>query len=339
MTALTARHAGGFLARSRQRLFRSAPADRDPVVLRHSRIYILPTRRGLALIATLCVMLLTSLNYALSLGLFVTFALSGLVAAALLHAFRNLAGIKVRPLAAGDTFAGAPIAFSLELFSGAAARSQVGAVRARHARRLRRRRRCRADANADGADDDARRIPLGRLIVSSDHPLGLWRALGVRPFPARGNRVSGARAAAPPLPRGREGPDSAAPARGGDADLAGLRDYQHGDPPQRVAWKAVARGAGWFTKSFDGTQGGGPVVLDWNALGRARRRGAARAAHRLGARRRARRAAVHARAAGVRVASGPGTRAPARGADGAGALRGHGRTRMTVRACHAESIR
>ena len=30
-----------------------APADREPVVLRHSRIYILPTRRGWALIATL----------------------------------------------------------------------------------------------------------------------------------------------------------------------------------------------------------------------------------------------------------------------------------------------
>ena len=46
-----------------------APADRAPVVLRHSRIYILPTRRGFAVIGTLLLMLLTSLNYALSLGL------------------------------------------------------------------------------------------------------------------------------------------------------------------------------------------------------------------------------------------------------------------------------
>ena len=37
-------------------------------------------------------MLLTSLNYALSLGFGVTFLLAGLVAAALLHTFRNLAG-------------------------------------------------------------------------------------------------------------------------------------------------------------------------------------------------------------------------------------------------------
>src|SRR6185312_2666054 len=51
---------------------------------------ILPTRRGYAVIATLILMLLTSLNYALSLGLGVTFLLGGLVAAALLHAHRNL---------------------------------------------------------------------------------------------------------------------------------------------------------------------------------------------------------------------------------------------------------
>jgi len=86
---------GKLVGRARQRAFRFAPADRAPVVLRHSRIYILPTRRGLAVIATLMLMLLTSLNYALSLGLGVTFLLGGLVAAALLHTFRNLAGIEI----------------------------------------------------------------------------------------------------------------------------------------------------------------------------------------------------------------------------------------------------
>ncbi|MEP6679618.1 MAG: DUF58 domain-containing protein, partial [Betaproteobacteria bacterium] len=204
--------------------------------------------------------------YALSLGLFVTFALSGLVAATLLHAFRNLAGIKVRPLAAGDTFAGAPIAFSLELFGGPAARSQV-ALFARDTRVV-------SDVAAGAAQTltlmaptiRRGRVPLGRLTVSSDFPLGLWRGWAYVHFPLEGIAYPRPEPAAPPLPRGHDGPDSAAPARGGDADLAGLRDYQRGDPPQRVAWKAVARGAGWFSKSFDGAQGGGPVVLDWNAL-------------------------------------------------------------------------
>src|SRR5208283_274252 len=77
--------------RWRQRLWRVAPVDRAPVVLRHRRIYILPTRRGLALIATLSIMLLTSMNYALSLGHALTFLVTGLFAAALLQTWRNLA--------------------------------------------------------------------------------------------------------------------------------------------------------------------------------------------------------------------------------------------------------
>ncbi len=69
-------------------------------MLRHSRIYLLPTRRGWAVIGTLLLMLLASLNYALALGVAVTFLLAGLVAAAQLHTFRNLAGIEITPLAA-----------------------------------------------------------------------------------------------------------------------------------------------------------------------------------------------------------------------------------------------
>ena len=74
------------------------------------------------MIATLITMLLTSLNYALALGLGVTFMFGGLVAAALLHTFRNLAGIAIKPLAASDTFAGGHVVFSLAVSSGAGAR-------------------------------------------------------------------------------------------------------------------------------------------------------------------------------------------------------------------------
>ena len=71
---------------------------------------------------------------------------------------------------------------------------------------------------------------------------------------------------APPLPGGRAGNDSQSANRGDDSDLAGLREYQPGDPMQRVAWKAVARGAGWYSKQFEGRGGGGPIELSWHAL-------------------------------------------------------------------------
>ena len=82
-------------ARAPARAFRQAAGDHASVVLRHSRIYMVPTRRGWAMILTLFVLLLTSLNYALALGIGVTFLFTGLLAAAQLHTFRNLAGIEI----------------------------------------------------------------------------------------------------------------------------------------------------------------------------------------------------------------------------------------------------
>ena len=136
------------------------------------------------------------------------------------------------------------------------------------------------------------------MTLSSVYPLGLWRGWAYVHFPLAGIVYPAPESDAPPLPPGAVGHDANATARGDDADLAGLRDYQPGDPMQRIAWKAVARGAGWHTKQFEGAGGGGPVELAWQALPRgARRRGAARPPHRVGARRRARGAAVRAVAA------------------------------------------
>src|SRR2546421_6831236 len=121
----TAANPRSWTASWRQRLWRMAPADPGVVVLRHRRIYILPTRRGLALIATLAIMLLTSMNYSLSLGHALTFLVAGLVASALLQTYRNLAGIAASPLAAGEAFAGAGLEFTLALGNAGAVRHAI----------------------------------------------------------------------------------------------------------------------------------------------------------------------------------------------------------------------
>ena len=267
-TARTARIAPpSWRARYRQRLFRTHPGDHDAVVLHHSRIYILPTRRGLAFLGTVSIMLVTSLNYALSLGFAVTFLCAGLAAAALLHTFRNLAGIELSPLAAGETFAGGTLPFTLAVAGGATPRRAI-ALAARGG----------APQTVDVIPDAALpvalevlaprrgRVVLGRVTLSSDYPVGLWRAWAYVHFPLAGVVYPAPEAGAPPLPAGRAGDRSHLETREGDADLTGLRGYQTGDPLQRVAWKAVARGAGWYTKQFEGGGGGGPAELAWQAL-------------------------------------------------------------------------
>ena len=213
------------------------------------------------MIATVAMMLVASLNYALSLGVGVAFLLSGLLAVALLHTFRNLAGIEVTPLAAGETFAGGHVAFTLSLHGGALARRAVtlsaagahasGNVPAGAALTI----------TLDVLATVRGHLPLGRVTLSSIFPMGLWRGWAYVNFPLPAVEIG-----APPLPQGPSGPDASVAGRSEDADLAGLRAFQAGDPPQRVAWKAVARGAGWFTKEFDGAGGGGVVTLSWAAL-------------------------------------------------------------------------
>lgn len=259
---------GKLVGRARQRAFRFAPADRAPVVLRHSRIYILPTRRGLAVIATLMLMLLTSLNYALSLGLGVTFLLGGLVAAALLHTFRNLAGIEIKPLAASDAFAGSHVVFSLSLAAGAADRRSISISANGASTTASVAAGALATVTLAVAVPSRGRVALGRVTLSSTQPLALWRGFAYVHFPLSGIVYPAPEPSPPPLPAGAHGLDARAEGRGDESDLAGLRDYQRGDPLQRVAWKAVARGAGWFSKSFEGTAAGGPVTFEWSQLPR-----------------------------------------------------------------------
>jgi uncharacterized protein (DUF58 family) len=173
--------------------------------------------------------------------------------------------MEVKPLAAGDTFAGGKVAFSLALVPGAATRLAV-TLSARGARVM-------ADVPAGAARTVSLELPapvrghvaLGRVTLSSTYPLGLWKAWAYVHFPLSGLAFPAPEVSPPPLPVGPGGVDNVSRGKGEDADLAGLRDYQRGDPPQRVAWKAVARGAGWYSKAFEGA-GGGPILLDWRAL-------------------------------------------------------------------------
>lgn len=256
-------------ARYRQRLLRTQPGDREAVVLRHRRIYILPTRRGLAVFGMIAIMLLTSLNYGLSLGFVATFLLAGFAAAALLHTFRNLAGIELAPLAAGETFAGGTLPFTLAIAGSASARHAISLAAGGS-----------VPVTVDVITDTAMpvtlevpaprrgRVALGRVTLSSDFPVGLWRGWAYIHFPLAGVVFPAPEADAPPLPPGHQGEDARSDAREGDADLSGLRSYQPGDPLQRVAWKAVARGAGWHTKQFEGGSSLGPAELAWSALPR-----------------------------------------------------------------------
>ena len=69
---------------------RVRPPEAAPIVLTPRRVYVLPTRAGLAYAFALGVILLGAMNYNLSLGHALVFLLAGLGIVAILHTFRNL---------------------------------------------------------------------------------------------------------------------------------------------------------------------------------------------------------------------------------------------------------
>jgi uncharacterized protein (DUF58 family) len=247
--------------------------DPAPLVLLQHRIYVLPTRRGWVILLTLALMLVTSMNYALSLGYALTFLVAGLFGASLVHVFRNLVRLQIEPSGAPRAFAGEPLAFSFrvtnlsryprhmirlftgpaedvvpELPAGGSATTSVYCIPTTRGRRR-----------------------LGRFTVITDFPLGLWRAWAVIRFDYEGIVYPKPEAAAPPLPAGGDRflPSAARQLASltHDTEIDGLRAYAPGDPPRSVAWKAVAKGHGWYSKRQVGASGPNLVLLGWTEAG------------------------------------------------------------------------
>lgn len=236
-------------------LYGFKPPERGTVMLSHRRVYILPARLGWLFGATLSILLIGSINYALGLGFALTFLLAGLGLAGMVHTARNLGRIGVTAGRAEPVFAGEPAQFRLHLDNRAG--FDRPAILARH---IGSGSQLVFDIPAHGIAEfvlevpATRRgwLPIGRLLLETRFPLGLFRAWSyvepearclVYPKPERS-----------PLPAART--QAAAGAQRsqavGNDDFSGLRTYQLSDSPRQVAWKAVARTGDMLTKQFTG---------------------------------------------------------------------------------------
>jgi len=218
---------------------------RDAIVLTQRNVYILPTRPGFMLAATLLVLLVASINYQLNLGYLLTFLLAGsaLVGMHLCHG--TLRGMALQLQAPEPAFAGSSVPLTV------------------HLRNTRKRTRYGiglavlgsghwvwADVPGQGSStvqvafQPQRRgwqtIPA--LTAETRFPLGTFRVWTVWRPASRVLVYPAPEARPPPLPSGlpRNGP---APrihaATGGEQD--GVRAYRRGDPLKLVVWKKAAK--------------------------------------------------------------------------------------------------
>ncbi len=249
---------------------RLAPLPPDPVMgasLQRRSLYILPTREGLYYAAMLAVMLVAAVNYANGLAYALTFLLAALGLVAILHTHRNLVGLRLSAGPAPPVFAGEPARFTLVASNDTGlARYAIEIALGGQALMV--------DVPAQGTAAVDFTVPTAvrgyleapPLRVRTRFPIGLWRAWS-RPLvvPARCLVYPrpGPEWPLPEVPSALAGRELGHNADG--EDFAGLREFQHGDPVQRVAWKKVAAGQGWHTKQFS-APAGQLVWLDWETL-------------------------------------------------------------------------
>jgi uncharacterized protein (DUF58 family) len=244
------------------------PPERGTVVLVHRRVYIVPARLGWIFGLTLLILLTGSINYALSLGFALTFLLGGVGLVGMVHTARNLARIALSVGRAAPVFAGESAQF--RLFLDGCAPFDRPAILARH---LSSGAQLVVDVPAAGIAEAVlavpapRRgwLPLGRVMLETRFPLGLFRAWSyVEPE---------ARCLVYPRPERSPLPPTSADSTGGsqrlqalgNEDFASLRGYQRSDSPRHVAWKAAARSDEMLTKQFSG-EAAAELWLDWNLL-------------------------------------------------------------------------
>src|SRR5690606_37097514 len=213
---------------------RTRPRAGDHRLTRRN-VLMLPTRAGLLFAAVVVTMLVTTINYQLSLGYALTFLVAAIAIVGMLHTFRNLATLTLRAGRAEPVFAGQLAEFTLlarnetRLERFALSLNTPGMAQPEY-----------FDVAPGAEHFVAIALPtrqrgwmqVPRLTLATTFPLGLWRAWS-RWHPALRVLVyPQPETPAVPLPA-RSAASGEGTSRGqGHDDIAALRPYVAGDPPR-----------------------------------------------------------------------------------------------------------
>ncbi|MET0310526.1 MAG: DUF58 domain-containing protein [Burkholderiaceae bacterium] len=217
----------------------------DTTVLTQRNVYILPTRAGFMLAATVLVLLVAAINYQLNLGYLLTFLLAGsaLVGMHVCHA--NLRGLTMNLQNPDPRFAGASAALAITLsHTRRAPRYGIGlaVLESGHW--------AWTDLPAQGsstvhvaftpATRGLHRVPV--LTAETRFPLGTFRVWTVWRPAAQVLVYPAPELHPPPLPPGEPRASGGAAARQAQAgEFDGVRPYRRGDPLKLVVWKKAAK--------------------------------------------------------------------------------------------------
>ncbi len=218
---------------------------RDSTVLTQRNVYILPTRPGFMLGATLLVLLVAAINYQLNLGYLLTFLLAGsaLVGMHLCHG--TLRGLTLHLLPPDPNFAGVSTTLTICLASERkAVRHGIGLSLLGAAHWV------WTDVPGQGSSTVQVAFKPGRrglhlvpaLTAETRFPLGTFRVWTVWRPASKVLVYPAPESMPPPLPAGEPRSGGGAQARQhSSGEYDGVRAYRRGDPLKLVVWKKAAK--------------------------------------------------------------------------------------------------
>ncbi len=247
---------------------------RRPIVgdhrLTRRNVYVLPSRAGLLFATVLLTMLICAINYGLAMGYALSFLIFGVVVVAMMHTFRNLSALVLRPGRAEPVFAGQSADLSIVLINPsrlARYALNVNAESMNHGEQVDIAAQTEQLVRISLPTWQRGWMPVPRLTLSTRYPLGIWRVWSYWQ-PAQHVLVyPDPESPAHPLPLSRTSQGDEQGSGGTDEDLAAIRPFVVGDSPRRIAWSAIARTGSdeLLTKQFEGG-GVGELMLDYTQL-------------------------------------------------------------------------
>jgi len=223
----------------------------DTTTLTQRNVYILPTRPGFMLGATLMLLLVASINYQLNLGYLLTFLLAGSAVVGMHVCHGTLRGLTMILTPPDPQFAGASATLAVVMTNDRkSVRHGIGlAVLDAHEDRSSRHWTW-TDVPAQGASTvhvafkperrGLHRVPP--LTAETRFPLGTFRVWTVWRPAAQVLVYPAPEAFPPPLPPGEPRSGGGASTRAHNTgEFDGVRAYRRGDPLKLVVWKKAAK--------------------------------------------------------------------------------------------------
>ena len=241
------------------------PDAHHQVTINRHQLFILPTRHGVAYFLVLLLILFGSINYEISLGFMLTFLLGSLGLLGMIYTHQNLNQITVKIGRAEPVFAKQNIQFPIYI-SQASNSTHSNLKLLSETKQL-------VTAHLINNKSTQCKLTLtavhrgytsaGRIKIYTEYPLGLFHAWSwlklesrclVYPAPALHHQ--------PLIYTNLSHAGESSSERQGVDDFLGIRQYQPGDLPNHMAWKAIAKTGELQTKLFS-TDAAKRVSINW----------------------------------------------------------------------------